>query len=64
MSAIELMDSLGVATAMVSVSTPGVHLGDDAEACDMARAVNEYAADVRRQHPDRFGFFATPSFRR
>ncbi len=53
------MDQLQVARAVLSVSTPGVHLGDDAEARRMARAVNEFAAEARRTLPDRFGFFAT-----
>ena len=58
-SAIALMDKYRVQTAIMSVSTPGVHLGDDAEARDKAREVNEYAAEVVRKHPSRFGFFAT-----
>jgi predicted TIM-barrel fold metal-dependent hydrolase len=58
-SAVALMDKVGVRTAILSVSTPGVHLGDDAEARKRAREVNEYAADVVSSRPDRFGFFAT-----
>jgi predicted TIM-barrel fold metal-dependent hydrolase len=58
-SAIALMDKYGIETAIMSVSTPGVHLGDDAEARDKAREVNEFAAAVVRKHPGRFGFFAT-----
>ena len=54
-----LMDARGVETAILSVSTPGVHLGDDAEARALARDVNEFAADVVRNQPRRFGFFAT-----
>ncbi|MEJ8810497.1 amidohydrolase family protein [Variovorax ureilyticus] len=57
--ALDLMESAGIATGILSVSTPGVHLGDHAEARSMARAVNEFAADVVRRHPGRFGFFAT-----
>ena len=57
--ALELMDALRIRTGILSVSTPGVHLGDDAQARAMARAVNEYAADVVAGHPGRFGFFAT-----
>lgn len=57
--ALEQLDRLGVARAILSVSTPGVHLGDDAEARRMARAVNEFAAEASRAHPERFGFFAT-----
>jgi predicted TIM-barrel fold metal-dependent hydrolase len=61
--AIELMDAHDVATAVVSVSTPGVHL-NPAVRCDpaaraWARTVNEFAARVAADHPDRFRFFAT-----
>lgn len=58
-AALDAMEMRKVCTSIVSVSTPGVHFGDDREARDMARAVNEYAANVARKHPDRFGFFAT-----
>lgn len=58
-AALALMDERGVETAILSVSTPGVHLGDDAEARAMAREVNEYAAAMVRSRPGRFGFFAT-----
>lgn len=57
--ALDLMESAGIATGILSVSTPGVHLGDDAEARSMARTVNEFAASVVQRHPGRFGFFAT-----
>jgi predicted TIM-barrel fold metal-dependent hydrolase len=58
-SALALMDKYRIQAAIMSISTPGVHLGDDAEARDKAREVNEYAADVVGKHPNRFGFFAT-----
>lgn len=57
--ALDLMESAQIAKAILSVSTPGVHLGDDHQARDMARQVNEFSADVVRKHPGRFGFFAT-----
>lgn len=57
--AIALMDRLGIQTGLLSVSTPGVHLGDDAEARSMARQVNDYTAEVVAKHPGRFGLFAT-----
>jgi predicted TIM-barrel fold metal-dependent hydrolase len=58
-ASLELMDARGIETAILSVSTPGVHLGDDAEARARAREVNEIAAKVVHDHPSRFGFFAT-----
>jgi predicted TIM-barrel fold metal-dependent hydrolase len=57
--ALQVMEENRVATAILSVSTPGVHLGDDAEARAKAREVNELTAEVVRQHPHRFGFFAS-----
>jgi len=58
-SAIALMDKYRIQTAIMSISTPGVHLGDDDEAREKAREMNEYAADAVRKHPDQLGFFAT-----
>ena len=57
--ALASMEQRSVRTSIVSVSTPGVHFGDDAAARAMAREVNEYAADVVKRNPGRFGFFAT-----
>ena len=56
---LHLMDAHDIAAAVLSVSTPGVHFGDDADARATARHVNEFAAQVVRDHPGRFGFFAT-----
>ena len=58
-AALENMEARSVATSIVSVSTPGVHLGDIGEARAMARAVNEYCATLVARNPSRFGFFAT-----
>ena len=57
--ALDLMDHAGIQAGVLSVSTPGVHLGDDVEARQMARQVNEVAAGVVAGQPQRFGFFAT-----
>lgn len=57
--ALNVMDEHGIATGILSVSTPGVHLGNDAEARVKAREVNEFAAKVVSDYPHRFGFFAT-----
>jgi 6-methylsalicylate decarboxylase len=59
-SALELMDSAGIETAIMSVSTPGVEpAGSLTEGRSIARDVNEYAAAVMAADPARFGFFAT-----
>lgn len=59
-SALETMDLLDVELAMLSISSPGVHLGaGDRAAAQLARAVNEEAAALRERHPGRFGFFAS-----
>ncbi|MFD3499409.1 amidohydrolase family protein [Streptomyces sp. NPDC058678] len=52
---LDLMDRNGIETAMLSMSSPGVHFGDDRAARLLARRVNEYAAALTRDHPGRFG---------
>ncbi|MDR3472258.1 MAG: amidohydrolase family protein [Devosia sp.] len=52
------MDQAGVSKAILSISAPGVWFGDDQKARSMARACNEYAAELVSRRPDRFGFFA------
>ena len=54
-----LMDEAGVEKAMLSLSSPGTHFGDDRAARSLAREVNEFCAQEVRGHPDRFGQFAT-----
>ena len=56
--AIEEMDKNGVATAITSLGLPGVWLGSATSARDLARTCNEYAAELVRSHPGRFGVFA------
>jgi 6-methylsalicylate decarboxylase len=56
--AIAYLDEARIEVAVPSISTPGVHFGDDAAARTLARRVNEYLADIKRQRPDRFGGFA------
>jgi aminocarboxymuconate-semialdehyde decarboxylase len=56
--AIAYLDEAGIDVAVPSISTPGVHFGDDAAARTLAGRVNEYLADLKRQRPDRFGGFA------
>ncbi|MFI6347140.1 amidohydrolase family protein [Streptomyces sp. NPDC050560] len=58
-AAVGLLDELRIDTAVVSVGRPGVHLGDDRAARRLAREVNEYGAGLARDHPGRFGLFAS-----
>jgi predicted TIM-barrel fold metal-dependent hydrolase len=55
---IAAMDKQSVATAILSLTTPGVWFGEAKAAAQTARRVNEYAADLVRSHPGRFGLFA------
>jgi predicted TIM-barrel fold metal-dependent hydrolase len=54
-----LMDRLGIATSLLSVSSPGVHFGDDAAARTLARQVNEDGKRATEAHPGRFGLFGS-----
>src|SRR4051794_12257477 len=56
---IAAMDRTGIDVAITSISTPGVWFGDAAQAKRLARDCNEYAAQMERDFPGRFGFFAT-----
>jgi predicted TIM-barrel fold metal-dependent hydrolase len=56
---LDLMDDTGIAKSVLSVSSPGVHFGDDFRAQVLARRVNETAAEFGKDHPGRFGFFAS-----
>lgn len=57
--ALEEMDRGEVATAVLSISTPGIWFGDGEQARHMARLCNEFAAGMAREHRDRFGLFAS-----
>jgi len=57
--AVEELDRVGVATAMLSITAPGVWFGDPQEARRLAREMNEYAAArMVSDHKGRFGLFA------
>jgi predicted TIM-barrel fold metal-dependent hydrolase len=52
-----MLDRVGIRTAMLSVSSPGVAFGENASA--WARRVNEAGTATVRDHPGRFGLFAS-----
>lgn len=55
---LEEFDRSGTATAFLSLTNPGLGPVPLPDARRLARACNEYAADLVRDHPDRFGAFA------
>jgi len=59
--AVEDMDKAGVRTGILSLaSTPGVWFDQPApEVAKMARLCNDFGAQMVRDHPGRFGLFAT-----
>jgi len=59
-SALQAMAELDVATAILSVSTPGTtFLPKAADAAALARDLNDYTAELVASRPEQFGFFAT-----
>lgn len=56
---IAMMDEMAIERAILSVSSPGVHFGDDAASRRLARQVNEEGARLAAAHPGRIGFFAS-----
>jgi len=55
--AIEQMDQGGVALSITSITTPGLWFGSHVPARHLARACNDYAADLVARYPRRFGMF-------
>ena len=55
---LDVMDINDIETAITSLSAPGVYFGDKDKAVSLARACNEFAANMARRHPGRFGNFA------
>jgi predicted TIM-barrel fold metal-dependent hydrolase len=52
------MDQLNIGTAFLSISSPGIHFGDDSAARTLSRQVNEEAANLVKTYQGRFVFFA------
>jgi predicted TIM-barrel fold metal-dependent hydrolase len=57
-STLSFLGEAGIDVAVVSVSTPGVHMGDSVKARALARRCNEFAAELVHAGPDRFASFA------
>ena len=57
--ALHAMDANGIATAVTSISTPGIWFGDADATRALARDCNEFAAQMAGDHKGRFGVFAT-----
>jgi predicted TIM-barrel fold metal-dependent hydrolase len=55
---IDDMDRGGVASAVISITNPGLWFGDRAATARVARACNEYGAKLVQDHRGRFGLFA------
>lgn len=56
---LELMDRLGLQIAIASVSTPAANVKDTKAGRAIARLCNEIAAKMVRDHPEKYGAFAT-----
>jgi len=55
--AIDAMDKAGVATSVLSTTTPGIWFGNAAETRHLARSMNDYGASLVREHKGRYGLF-------
>jgi predicted TIM-barrel fold metal-dependent hydrolase len=58
-AALAAMEQMDIEAAVVSVSRPGVYVpAETGETVRMARLVNEFCGELKRDHPRRFGFYA------
>jgi len=55
---LSLMDASGIAASVLSLPDSASH-AKGAEACQLARRINEHLADIVSKHPTRFGAMAT-----
>ncbi|MCB0979648.1 MAG: amidohydrolase [Ilumatobacteraceae bacterium] len=56
---VAMMDRQGIATSMLSISSPGVHLDGGLLTADLTREVNEAGRRAVVDQPGRFGLFAS-----
>ena len=54
-----MMDEIGIETAMLSLSLPGVSFSGAADPATLARQCNKYSAGLIADYPGRFGAFAS-----
>ena len=60
---LEDMDKNGIATSMASIIPDGVWFNDIPLSRKLARLVNDYAAQLARDYPGRYGVFASIAYR-
>jgi predicted TIM-barrel fold metal-dependent hydrolase len=55
-----MMKTNGISKAILSISSPGVLLkpDDTVAAATLARECNAYTASLKKEYPDKFGFYA------
>ncbi|KIW01437.1 uncharacterized protein PV09_07195 [Verruconis gallopava] len=58
---IKLMEELNIEKSFISISSPGTYLSPafGKQSVELARRCNEFAADLKRRRPDKFGWFVT-----
>jgi len=57
--AINVLNKNKIATAITSISTPGVYFKNSAFSSELASQCNEYSAELIRKYLGRFGAFAS-----
>lgn len=55
---IEAMDRIGIQTSLVSISAPGFPFKDPKMLTKVVREANDFAKQLKTDHPGRFGIFA------
>ncbi|MEX2426244.1 MAG: amidohydrolase family protein [Thermomicrobiaceae bacterium] len=53
------MDNFKIDMSVMSLTTPGVHVEEADYGIELARIANDEYADLKKQYPDKFQFFAT-----
>jgi 6-methylsalicylate decarboxylase len=59
---IEQMEKYGIATSILSITTPGLWFGGPEGASKLSRECNEYMAKMVQDYPGRFGMFTAVPF--